>query len=124
MRTFALFSVLLALVISPRMHADAVKPTIVVSPPSPRVGDTVTFSGCNVDGRPKDVSVQMYGPNNFVFGFATHTDETGCWVGYGFVAQTAGVYEAYLFIDRSRGDGPGTYRYNHPDAELEFDVSP
>jgi len=101
-------------------------PYIAISPSPTHVGDTLSFSGCNYDGRPKDVAVVIYGPDGSQqFGFATHTDETGCFAfASGYSPVTSGIYEAYVFPDKSAGDGQGTYNYNHPTVDYDFEVLP
>jgi hypothetical protein len=99
-------------------------PYIAISPSPTHVGETLSFSGCNYGGRPKDVAVLIYGPDGSQqYGFATHTDETGCFAFVsGYTPPVSGVYEAYVFPDRSAGDGQGTYNYNHPTVDYDFEV--
>jgi hypothetical protein len=101
-------------------------PYIAISPSPTHVGDTLSFSGCNYSGRPKDVAVTIYGPDGSQqYGFGTHTDETGCFAFIsGYSPSVSGVYEAYVFPDRSAGDGQGSYNYNHPTVDYDFEVLP
>jgi hypothetical protein len=36
---------------------------MMISPSPTHVGDTLSFSGCNYGGRPKDIAVKIYGPD-------------------------------------------------------------
>ncbi len=101
----------------------ASRPDVAVAPTPTHVGDVVTLSGCSY-GRPKDLAIQVYGPDgSLAYGFATHTDATGCFVAVtGFAPAVAGVYEVYVFADKSAGDGQGTYHYNHATVERAFEV--
>jgi len=35
----------------------------MISTSPTHVGDTLSFSGCNYGGRPKDIAVKIYGPD-------------------------------------------------------------
>ncbi len=125
--TFAL-SAIAALLGSSSWDQAAAKPApyIAISPSPTYVGDTLSFSGCNYGGRPKDISVEIYGPDGSQqYGFATHTDATGCFLFVsGFTPLISGIYGAYVFPDKSAGDGQGTYNYNHPTVDYDFEVLP
>ncbi len=97
-----------------------------VSPDPLHVGDAVTFSGCGYGSRPKDIYVELYGPSGEYGAFATHTEgDTGCFnAPFGPSFAVAGAYEAYVFPDRSSGDGKGTYNFNHAAVDFDFDVLP
>jgi hypothetical protein len=108
-------------------HLRAAKISAYIeSAPSPiYVNDAVTFSGCGYGSRPKDVYVELYGPSGEYLAFATHTvGDTGCFTSAGIDIRfaQAGAYEAYVFPDRSPGDGKGTYNFNRALVDFDFDV--
>ena len=125
-KIFVLFIIVTtALVLAVDASADKVKPDLMISPSPTHVGDLLVFSGCGY-GRPKDVSVKIYAPDGSEqYGFATNVDQTGC---FNFASDYSppfeGTYEAYVFPDKSAGDGPGTYNYNHPSVDYDFQVLP
>src|SRR5262245_30356922 len=130
MKRILIFSALLAAATllggSHGQAAAKLNPYLAISPSPTHVGDALTFVGCNYGGRPKDIAVQIYGPDGSQqYGFATHTDQTGCFnFVSGYAPPAAGVYEAYVFPDKSAGDGQGTYNYNHPTVDYYFEVLP
>lgn len=104
-----------------------VTPSLTIVPSPTHVGDAVTFSGCGYGTRPKDIYVELYSPSGEYGAFATHTDgDTGCFTSAGIPISftTAGIYEAYVFPDRSPGDGRGSYNFNHATVDVDFEVEP
>src|SRR5262245_66692620 len=96
--------------------AGRTAPNIAISPSPTHVGDTLSFSGCNYGGRPKDIAVQIYGPDGSQqYGFATHTDQTGCLIFVSdLTAVVSGFFEAYVLPVTSSGGGLGTYKFDLP----------